>query len=57
MSGSGEGFAMRGGQPGAQQGRCGVLGEGPSVGELLDGRLSLVEVEEHEGLFGGGVSE
>ncbi len=57
MAGGGEGFAVRGGQPGPEQGRGGAVGDGAGVGELVDGGGGFVEVDEHEGLFGGGVGK
>jgi hypothetical protein len=53
----GEGFAVGSGQPRVQQGCGGAVGDAAGVGELVDGGGGFVEVEEDEGLFGGGVGE
>ena len=57
MAGGRELFAVGCGQPGAQEGGCGALGEAARLGELADGRADLAEVDQDECLLRRGVRE
>lgn len=52
---SGEGFAVRGGEPGSQGARCGFVGAVSGALEEVDRVAGRVGVEEDKGLFGSSV--